>query len=171
MTESQGITIQLNADYSLIWQQQYANLRDVQDVVMNAGAEGTFTAIGTGAGNSGQAIAIAPNKTGDGSSLATMPGVVSISSLVYDGAGNLAVLDAAPSNNGDFRLSSGRLPATFRWTKSFGGSGTDKPTALLATDDGGYLAVGTTTSTDGDVTGKSTKTVAAGCLSWGTRPR
>ncbi|GAB3780471.1 hypothetical protein GCM10028818_32720 [Spirosoma horti] len=170
LAESQGIALQLDAQYKLIWQQQYPNLRDIQDVVTNMGVEGTYTAIGTGAGNNGQAITIAPGKAGDGSSLASMPGVVSISSLVYDGVGNLTVLDAAPGNSGDFRLSSGRLPATFRWTKSFGGSGTDRPTALLATDDGGYLAVGTTTSTDGDVTGKSTKTVAAWVLKLGNSP-
>ncbi|AKD54553.1 hypothetical protein SD10_06135 [Spirosoma radiotolerans] len=171
LAESQGSALQLNAQYALTWQKQYPTLRDIQDVVMNAGTEGTYTAVGAGPGNNGQAMTIAPNKAGDGNVLASIPGVVSIISLVYDGAGNLTVLDAAPSTNGDFRLSSGRLPATFRWTKSFGGSGTDKPTALLATDDGGYLAVGTTTSTDGDIKDKSTKAIATWVLKLGNSPQ
>jgi len=38
------------------------------------------------------------------------------------------------------------------WQKSFGGSGEDVAVSLQPTDDGGYIAVGETTSTNGDIT-------------------
>ena len=39
------------------------------------------------------------------------------------------------------------------WNKNYGGLGRDEFTALVPISDGGVLAVGSTTSTDGDVTG------------------
>lgn len=38
------------------------------------------------------------------------------------------------------------------WQKSFGGSGDDSAVSLQPTNDGGYIAIGETTSTDGDIT-------------------
>lgn len=39
------------------------------------------------------------------------------------------------------------------WQKSYGGSGDDEITQLIATNDGGYIGIGTTSSKDGDVSG------------------
>ena len=38
------------------------------------------------------------------------------------------------------------------WQKSFGGSGDDSAVSLQPTNDGGYIAIGETTSTDRDIT-------------------
>ena len=166
--DSQGIAIQLDKQYKVVWQRTYPALTAIQAVVANPVAGGTYIAVGSGANKNAQAITLAPNKAEDGTVLASLPGVASVVSLVTDAAGNVTILDADPANNGDFRLTNGQLPNAFRWTKSFGGSGTDVPTGLLATDDGGYLVVGTTTSTDGDVTGKTTGGIAPWVLKLGT---
>src|SRR5690606_22973755 len=42
---------------------------------------------------------------------------------------------------------------TIEWQKSLGGSGYDAATSIRQTTDGGYIIAGTSTSTDGDVTG------------------
>lgn len=159
-TDSKGLAIQLDAQYNLTWQQQYPALHIIRSAVMNPEAEGTYIAIGWGGDNASQAVLVAPKQSNDGTRLAVFSTMSSIVASVNDETGNLTLLDAANTNNGDFRLTNVTLPSTFRWTKTFGGSGIDKPTDLLATDDGGYLAVGTTTSTNGDVVGKSTSSVA-----------
>ena len=165
---SQGIAIQLDKQYKVLWQRAYSALTAIQAVVPNPAAAGTYIAVGSGVSKNGQAITLAPNKAEDGTILASLPDVASVVSLVSDAAGVVTVLDAVPGNNGDFRLMNGQLPNAFRWTKTFGGSGADVPTGLLATDDRGYLIVGTTTSTDGDVMGKSTSAVAPWVLKLGT---
>ncbi|MCX6217157.1 T9SS type A sorting domain-containing protein [Spirosoma sp.] len=170
-TDSHGLALQLNAQLNIIWQKTYASLSAIQRVVENPATKGSYIAVGSGPGNSGQAITLAPDKPDDGQLLASLPGVVSVVSLVNDRTGTITILDAAPTNNGDFRLTNGRLPTTDYWTKSYGGSGVDIPTDILSTDDGGYLVVGTTNSTNGDVVGKPTGTLATWVLKIGTAPQ
>ena len=45
------------------------------------------------------------------------------------------------------------------WIKTFGGSNEDNAVAIEKTDDGGFIVLGTTRSSDGDITGKSTNDV------------
>ncbi len=42
---------------------------------------------------------------------------------------------------------------TIQWQRSYGGSDVDRGTKIIALDNGGYIIVGTTTSTNGDATG------------------
>jgi hypothetical protein len=51
---------------------------------------------------------------------------------------------------------------TLEWQKSFGGSSTDVLFDIKQTPDGGYIAVGTTSSFDGDVSGNHPTTIATG---------
>lgn len=64
------------------------------------------------------------------------------------------------------------VPA-IEWQQSFGGTSTDEPAAICGTSDDGYIAVGTTYSTDGDVIGNHgsldcwvTKIASGGVLIW-----
>lgn len=49
----------------------------------------------------------------------------------------------------------GAFAGEIEWVKTFGGSDEDDATSVIQTLDGGYLVLGTTKSTDGDVVGKS----------------
>jgi len=170
-SDSRGLAIKLDKKYNMTWQQTYSAVDSLTDGLAGTGDEaGSAIAVGRGRGGNGQAIRIAPNSTDDGKVVATFPGIQAPVSLASDGMGNLTVLDGAPSAKGDFRLTSVTLQSSIRWTRSFGGSGSEVPTALLATQDGGYLAVGTTTSGDGDVVGKSAGTVAAWMVKLGSSP-
>lgn len=166
--ESKGIAIRLDKQHNLTWKQLYPSMVAIQAVVAKPASDNTYIALGTGVGTTGQAITIAPNQSGDGAVLASLPGLNSPVSLASDGVNTLTFLDAAPTNNGDFRLTNSSLPATLNWTKTFGGSGADVPTDLLATDDGGYLVIGTTTSVDGDIQGKSTAAKSTWILKLGS---
>ncbi len=60
-----------------------------------------------------------------------------------------------------------------QWQKTYGGSGDDRGSAIIQTQDGGYAILGTSNSTNGDVTGNSgmqdywlAKLDAAGNLLW-----
>lgn len=72
-------------------------------------------------------------------------------------------------------MASGDVPPSITWQKVFGGSSGDEALAVAATKDGGYVAVGRTTSTDGDGSGYHggefgdffiVKTNASGNLLW-----
>ncbi|GAB4024725.1 hypothetical protein GCM10028773_48100 [Spirosoma koreense] len=164
--DGQGLVLQLDAQLKVVWQKQYPDLLALTDVL--ATSENGYVAIGVSRNHTTQLLSLSP---GTDTQPTAFPGVDSLVALAQDARGNLTLLDAARANQGDFRLIGGSLPATVRWTKSVGGSGTDRPSGLLATDDGGYLAVGTTTSTDGDIQGKSTAVTAAWVVKLGNTPQ
>lgn len=65
------------------------------------------------------------------------------------------------STNGDIQLNKGQYDAwlvkitssgNLYWSKTFGGTGTEEFNCVKQTSDGGFIAVGYTNSTDGDVT-------------------
>ena len=76
--------------------------------------------------------------------------------------GGYIVIGSSESNDGDVTGNYGdddfwvvKLSniGTIEWQKSLGGSGYDAATSIRQTTDGGYIIAGTSTSTDGDVTG------------------
>ncbi len=155
-----GLALQLDKQNALTWQRTYPTLKALSDVVVNPSAAGTYTAVGLGVAGGGQAITVAPNRPEDGTSLVTFGEAVGSIALANDPTGTLTALYGIADRQGDFRLINVTRQGAVNWVKSFGGSGSDRPTALVVTPDGGYLALGTTTSTDGDVAGKSTDTPA-----------
>jgi Secretion system C-terminal sorting domain len=86
-------------------------------------------------------------------------------SIASGPAGGVVVAGSSASNDGDVTGHHGsagvidawvvalRYDGQLLWEKSYGGSGADKFNRIIATTDGGYIAVGSTTSTDGDVSG------------------
>lgn len=86
--------------------------------------------------------------------------------VLPDGSGYIA---AGYSNSNDFDVPNNQggddvwvikisPTGTLMWTQTFGGSGSDQATALVATPDGGVLVVANTTSNDGSITGFSGET-------------
>ncbi|GAB3491701.1 hypothetical protein GCM10027341_05010 [Spirosoma knui] len=167
---SQGLAIKLNGQYSLAWKNTYPGVDSLSDVIVNPSNDNAYVAVGLGAGGNGRLISIAPNGGNDGSPIASFTGSNAVASLAKDGDGNLTVLDGIGANNGDLRLLNVTTQSTERWRKTVGGPGRDVPASILATDDGGYLVLGTTTSTNGDVVGKSTSTLATWVVKLGTSP-
>lgn len=75
--------------------------------------------------------------------------------------GGYIVIGETYSNNGDVTGNHGSLDywvvklnstGTIQWQKTLGGSDGDYPTSIKQTTDGGYIAIGYTYSTNGDVT-------------------
>ena len=165
--DSKGLAMKVDAGYNLVWQNTYPAVNTFVDLIPSR-TDDSYTALGLGAGGSGQVITIAPKRAEDGNGRASIPNGSTGVSLAGDESDNLTILDAAGSNNGDFRLTNVTPTSAVQWTKTVGGSGRDVPAALLRTDDGGYLAVGTTTSTDGDVVGKLTPTAATWVVKLGS---
>lgn len=54
--------------------------------------------------------------------------------------------------NNDFWVVKMSSTGTLQWQKSLGGSGDDQANSICNTTDGGYIVVGSTTSTNGDIT-------------------
>lgn len=86
-------------------------------------------------------------------------GITSPSAMVLSAQGGMFIVGHTTSNNSDFGEGLGgqdglilRLNAegNLQWWRRMGGSGEDVFTTVLETEDGGCLAMGTTTSTDGD---------------------
>ncbi|GAB3702025.1 hypothetical protein GCM10027592_30960 [Spirosoma flavus] len=75
--------------------------------------------------------------------------------IASDGSGqpHYALLEVGTQNRNDFQLRGFNQQGNVLWTKTLGGSGNDTPSRILTTSDG-YLLLGTTSSTDGDVKGK-----------------
>lgn len=104
-------------------------------------------------------------------------------SVVATSDGGFAVLGYAQSNDGDvadktddsfdFWLLKFDASANLEWSKTYGGSGDDRGRSLIQTQDGGFLLLGYTSSSDGDVSSNNgsrdiwlVKTDNQGNLSW-----
>lgn len=75
-------------------------------------------------------------------------------SLIVGGTNNYTIVDMINENGGDIRLQNiGTQGAN--WLKKLGGSSAEVIKSAIATDDGGYLILATTTSMDGDVVGNT----------------
>ncbi|MFP3593598.1 T9SS type A sorting domain-containing protein [Chryseobacterium sp. SIMBA_038] len=83
-------------------------------------------------------------------------------SIVQTSDGGYIVAGSASSNDGDVTGNHGsddswivKLNSTgdLQWQKALGGTKVDDASSIIQTADGGYLAVGSTTSNDGQVTG------------------
>jgi hypothetical protein len=86
-------------------------------------------------------------------------------SVIKTQDGGYALLGYTQSNDGDvidktdesfdFWVLKYSADRVLQWNKTFGGSGNDRGRAIIQTADGGYALIGSSTSTDGDVTGNA----------------
>lgn len=92
-------------------------------------------------GGSGEDYATSIKKTSDGGYIVT-------------GNSNSIDGDVTVNHGGtDYWVVKLSSAGNIQWQKSFGGTGIDSATSVQQTTDGGYVVMGRTTSTDGDVTG------------------
>ncbi|UHG91601.1 hypothetical protein [Spirosoma oryzicola] len=162
---SNGWAAKIDGQGNRIWQRRYNDFSYFRDVVQSPFANDAYVAIGSNTNDPETTRTITIGA--DGIAIGTFqlsgqaPDTYYDCTLIGNSAKNgvpayLTLMDVSSQNNGDIRLTAINAQNEVSWTKTLGGSGKEKGQAILATDDGGYIAVGTTTSTDGDVTGKTT---------------
>ncbi|MCK8492183.1 hypothetical protein M0L20_10015 [Spirosoma sp. RP8] len=158
-----GWAVKLNGQGNQVWQKRYEDISAIDDVIPSPFSVDTYITIGRGANDPSLTQITTISSNGNVVEKSTYPGRATgtSSALVAVPARNgvpayLTLMDVSSQNNGDIRLTAINAQNEVSWTKTLGGSGKEKGQAVLATDDGGYITVGTTTSTDGDVTGKTT---------------
>ena len=159
---SLGWAVKLNAQLQITWQNRYDYISSFTDVIPNPYSNQGYIAVGiNGNGLGTSTLYLNPDGNGDNTSGTYRPSVSNSTPLIVSNKnGSHEVLDEATQNSGDLRLASFSFTNQLGWTKTFGGSSVEKVTGIITTNDGGYLIVGTTTSTDGDVQGKSTNSLA-----------
>ncbi|WP_461049542.1 T9SS type A sorting domain-containing protein [Spirosoma arcticum] len=133
-----------------------------RDIISNPDGSGSFI-VTTGDGD--RFALILPNgdlvSTLVGPQFSPAPHFPPTPIMASDGTGQpfFVTLATAFTSNSDFLLRGYDQQNQVVWTRRLGGSGTDSPQTVLATGDG-YLLVGTTNSTDGDVQGKQGNALA-----------
>ncbi len=162
-----GWAAKLDGQGNVIWQKQYEERASLDGVIPNPYFNGWFIASGVNNLNANVTNTLNITPDGDPAGGFYQPGrVVGVPAvLVAVPATNTippfhTYLDNAAQNGGDFRLTNLAQSDQWVWTKTLGGSGNDVPQDMIRTDDGGYLLVGTTTSTDGDVIGRQSNAMA-----------
>lgn len=158
--EGAGVAIQLDSQNKVVWQATYPLQYGFKDAVASPVEKDTYVGVGLAVGGRASATLIQPGRAVDTKPMLYYREAYTSISIANDGTGNLLALTGTAMNGGDFRLTSATSQGAIRDSRTLGGAGDDQPAALLATDDGGYLAVGTTTSTNGDVAGKATNSRA-----------
>ncbi|UHG93585.1 hypothetical protein [Spirosoma oryzicola] len=138
-----------------IWNKNFSST-SLEDVIPNPYTNDSFMAVGRNDPAETRTLLIGPNgEPANGYSQSNR--VDNTESFIVAGtdAASYTIVDVVNENGGDLRLQNltAQGPA---WTKKLGGSLAEKIKSVIATNDGGLLVVGTTTSTDGDVQGKTT---------------
>lgn len=153
----EGWAAKLDNQLNVVQQQRYDYLRFFTDVIPSPyGSEGVIGVGYNGDQTGTNTLFVNPNGSGDNTSGTYRPSVVGTIKFIVSGSNSShEVGDVVSQNGGDIRLVSFSVFNETRWMKTLGGSGAETIRDLITTGDGGYLIVGTTSSTDGDVQGKS----------------
>jgi len=102
-------------------------------------------------------------------------GLDMVQSAAIDGQGNIIVAGYTESNDGDIFENNGlrdgwviklASDGNMLWQQSIGGSSYDLFNDIVSTDDGGYIAVGSTESTDGRVNNSNPADLLGGSNFW-----
>ena len=158
---SSATMTRLDAQGKLVAARRYSTVI-FRDIISNPDGSGSFI-VTTGDGD--RFALILPNgdliSTLVGPQFSPAPYFPTTPIMASDGTGQpfFVTLATAFTSNSDFLLRGYDQQNQVAWTRKLGGSGTDSPQTVLATGDG-YLLVGTTNSTDGDVQGKQGNALA-----------
>lgn len=180
---------------TLLWQFCYGSSMEDMPISLRRTADGGFVMGGQTIGNDGNVTgqheigkwdiwvvklsasgALEWQKTLGGNEQDNCAGVVQLPDGGYAVAGSTNSNDGHVSGNHgdyDFWLTKLSSSGTLLWQQTYGGSGGDLPDELTATNDGGFLLTGYSSSTNGQVTGAHglndvwvVKTNAGGVLQW-----
>ncbi|MFD2571376.1 T9SS type A sorting domain-containing protein [Spirosoma soli] len=153
-TPQQAIVTKLDAQFNIIWQNFYG-APALEDIIPNPFANGSYIAVGPDGSSATRVINIGSN--GEANGVALLPKrLPNTTSTIIAGQNPLsyAVLDVVNERGGDLRLQSFNAQNQVVSVKTLGGSSAEIVNNIVSIDNGGYLVIGRTTSTDGDVQGK-----------------
>ncbi|WP_338874255.1 hypothetical protein WBJ53_01385 [Spirosoma sp. SC4-14] len=141
-----------NADLVPVWKKDLSG-NSLEDVIPNPFFANSYIAVGTEDPSGTRTIRISAD--GDVSSdFSQINRTPNTQSLITGGTNNYTIVDIVNENGGDVRLLNVGVQGA-NWLKKLGGSSAEVIKSAIATDDGGYLILATTTSMDGDVQGNT----------------
>jgi len=147
-------TAKVDPQLAVISQKKSGGL-GLDDVIISPYDNTAAVAVGSMAGTETRGLTITTN--GDRTDSITIANRVSrTKSFVVPGANPTShtIADVVNERQGDIRLQT-VVGKNLAYQQKLGGSGVETVTGIVAGADGGYLVIGTTTSTDGDVQGKT----------------
>lgn len=149
-----GFVAKLDQQLKAIWK-KYPAGRELDDVIISPYDNSVAIAVGSVTGTETRSLAISAN--GDITEGITLANRTSLTkSFLVAGANPTShtIADVVNERQGDIRLQT-VVDKSLAYQQKLGGSGVETVTGIVAGADGGYLVIGTTTSTDGDVQGKT----------------
>ena len=152
--------IKIDQQLNTIWEKVMPG-RALYDVIVSPYTNNAAIAVGSINGTETSSFLISAN--GDITSGATLSDRVSgTTSLLVSNtnAASHTIVDVVNERQGDLRLQN-IVGQNLGFLQKIGGSSAETILSVVASNDGGYLLVGTTTSTDGDVQGKTTNDLSA----------
>ncbi|QHV97551.1 hypothetical protein [Spirosoma endbachense] len=152
--------VKLDQQLTMTWRKHITG-NNFDDVIRNPYADGSFIVTGAINSTGNQAITIGEN--GDVIEGFSLSGrVIGTKSLLVAGVNptNHTIIDVVNERSGDLRLQN-LIGQNQSWLQKVGGSSAETIKSAVASNDGGYLLVGTTASTDGDVQGKTNTDLSA----------
>jgi hypothetical protein len=162
-TANQGFIIKAGSTGTQAWRKDFTSSSDSKITDITTTNDGGFIAVGyitKTNGRDGWAFKIDAsgneiwNKTYGGTKEDQLTSIASVGDGTYILAGHTVSSDIdVPGNKGGFDglLIKITSDGGIQWSKTFGGGGKDYLTNVVATSDGGFLAVGSTTSSNGDI--------------------
>ncbi len=162
-----GWAAKLDREGKVVWQNRYESMNSLDDAAISS--TGSYllsgSAMSTPAGLFSASVLRVDASGNPGSNVPVLvpyPAFNSLASITSTASGYIIGNDTNQGvNNGDIRLTNFSEQGAIIWTKTLGGSGRDfnfTPGVLVTND--GYVVVGQTASTDGDVRGKQSTNVA-----------
>ena len=162
-TANQGFIIKAGSTGGEVWRKDFTSSPDSKIMDITATPDGGFVAVGyitKTNGRDGWAFKIDANgnevwnKNYGGTKEDQLTSVAALNdgSFVLAGHSISADMDVE-GNKGNFDGLLIRITndGTLQWSKTYGGSGKDYLSRIIQTNDGGFLAVGSTTSNNGDI--------------------
>ena len=149
-----GWIAKLDGQLTVIWQKT-TDGRKLDDVIISPYDNSAFIAVGSVTGAETRSLTISANgDVTNGVTLANRANFTTSFLVAGSSPTSHTIADVVNERQGDIRLQT-VVGQNLSYLQKLGGSGTETVTGVVAGADGGFLIIGTTTSTDGDIQGKT----------------
>ncbi|PRY38345.1 hypothetical protein CLV58_10972 [Spirosoma oryzae] len=146
--------VKLDSQLAVVWQKNKGG-RGLDRVIVSPYDNTAVLAVGSATGTDTRSLMISANgDITDGVTLANRANFTTSFLVAGANPNSHTIVDVVSERQGDIRLQT-VVGQTLSYQQKLGGSGTETVTDAVAGADGGFLVIGTTTSTDGDIQGKT----------------